>query len=82
MQAIEFETIAQHHSLRVPDQVPDGVKLRVLVLIDEKTPQAVSVELSGTKPRRKPSPLLAGSVVMQDDLLAPAASETDWNALQ
>ena len=82
MRAIEFETIAQHHSLRLPDQVPDGVKLRVLVLIDEKNPKAISAEPPGTRPRRKPSPMLAGSVVMHDDLLVPAAPEDDWNAAQ
>ncbi|WP_295402492.1 hypothetical protein [uncultured Thiocystis sp.] len=82
MQAIEFETIARHHLLQVPDQVPDGVKLRVLVLIDETSPQAVSVEAPDTRARRKPSLMLAGSVVLQDDLLAPAAPESDWNALQ
>lgn len=83
MQAIEFETIARHHLLQVPDQVPDGVKLRVLVLIDETSIQeAVSVEAPDTRARRKPSLMLAGSVVLQDDLLAPATPESDWNALQ
>ena len=82
MRAIEFETIAQHHSPQLPDQVPDGVKLRVLVLIDEESTKAVSTEPPGTRPRRKPSPMLAGSVVMHDDLLVPAAPEDDWNAVQ
>ena len=30
----------------------------------------------------KPSPRLAGSVVMHDDLLAPAVPEEDWSAMQ
>lgn len=38
MQAIEFETIAQGHTIRVPDTVPDGVRLRVLLLLDEHRP--------------------------------------------
>ena len=33
--AIEFEAVAQHHTLRLPGQVPDGVRLRVLVLMEE-----------------------------------------------
>jgi len=35
MQAIEFETTAKNHVIRLPDSVPDGVNLRVLVLLDE-----------------------------------------------
>ncbi len=37
MQTIEFETIAQGHIIRIPDTVPDGVRLRVRVLLDEKS---------------------------------------------
>jgi hypothetical protein len=38
---------------------------------------------SDTQPqRRKPSPRLAGTVTMQDDLIAPAASETEWESLK
>ena len=32
MQAIEFEAIATHHTIRVPDDVPEGVSMRVLLL--------------------------------------------------
>lgn len=35
MQAIEFKTTAQEHMIRVPDTVPDGVQLRVLLLLEE-----------------------------------------------
>ncbi|MFA5017566.1 MAG: hypothetical protein WC504_08465 [Methylobacter sp.] len=35
MQAIEFETIAHGHTIRVPDTVPDGVRLQVRLLLDE-----------------------------------------------
>lgn len=36
MQAIEFEAIADHqHRIRVPDHVPEGIRLRVLLLMDE-----------------------------------------------
>jgi hypothetical protein len=79
MQAIEFEAVAQHHTLRLPDQVPDGIRLRVLVLMDEDIDDASAKPV--VRPRRKPSPQLAGSAVMQDDLLKPAAPEDDWNAL-
>ncbi len=35
MQAIEFETIAHGHTIRIPDTVPDGVRLQVRLLLDE-----------------------------------------------
>jgi hypothetical protein len=74
MHAIEFEAIADQHLLRLPAQVPDGAKLRVILLMDE-------APLSMDRPRRKPSPKLAGSVVMHDDLLEPAVPERDWDVL-
>jgi hypothetical protein len=36
MQAIEFEATTFQHSIRVPDYVPDGVSLWVLLLVDDK----------------------------------------------
>lgn len=42
MQAIEFETIAHEHTIRIPDTVPDGVRLQVRLLLDEDA--AVAVE--------------------------------------
>jgi len=32
MQAIEFETVPEHHSIRLPDGVPSGVPLRVVLM--------------------------------------------------
>ena len=81
MQAIEFEAIADQHMLRLPDQVPDGIKLRVLLLMDDVIPE-VSELRPEERPRRQPSPKLAGSVVMLDDLLAPAVPAEDWEALK
>jgi len=81
MYAIEFEAIADQHLLRLPDQVPDGVKLRVVLLIDEAMHEVAQPQSVG-QPRRKPSPKLGGSVIMHDDLLEPALPEEDWNALK
>ena len=36
MQAVEFEAIAQNHLIRIPDNIPDGISIRVLLLVDEK----------------------------------------------
>ena len=81
MRAIEFEAVAKQHMVRLPEQVPDGVKLRVLLLMEDTEPQGSASE-AAIQPRRKPSPRLAGSVTMRDDLLAPAVPEQDWDALQ
>ena len=82
MRAIEFEAVAQHHTLRLPEQAPNGVRLRVLVLMEEGSHELLPVEPPAERSRRRPSARLAGSVVMHDDLLAPAVPEDDWNALQ
>ncbi len=81
MRAIEFEAVAKQHMLRLPEQVPDGVKLRVLLLMEDTEPQRSASE-AAIQPRRKPSPRLAGSVTMRDNLLAPAVPDQDWEALQ
>ena len=67
--------------LRLPDQVPNGVRLRVLLLLDDAM-NAVPMQQPEERRRRKPSPKLAGSVVMYDDLMAPAVPEEDWNTLK
>ena len=36
MQAIEFETIAHDHIIHIPDTVPDGVRLRVRLSVEER----------------------------------------------
>ena len=45
MQAIEFETTAHQHRINIPESVPDGVPLRVLLLIaDIKTAPTLDVK--------------------------------------
>ncbi|MEI6334667.1 MAG: hypothetical protein WCS87_08925 [Methylococcaceae bacterium] len=72
MRAIEFQGTADQHLLRISD----GVSMRVLLLLDE---EVVPIE---QKIRRKPSPKLAGTVVMYDDLILPAIAPDDWNVLK
>ena len=76
MRAIEFKATAHQHLLRLPYTIPDGIPLRVLLLLDE---DVLSVN---QQVRRKPSPKLAGTVTMQDDLIAPAIPAEEWDALQ
>jgi hypothetical protein len=40
MKAFEFETIADRHTIRLPDSIADGTRLRVLLLVDEPPRQA------------------------------------------
>lgn len=49
MQAIEFETIAHGHTIRIPDTVPDGVRLQVRLLLDEDA----AVAMEGAFPEEK-----------------------------
>jgi hypothetical protein len=35
MQAIEFQAVANNHHIRIPDNIPDGMNVRVLLLVDE-----------------------------------------------
>jgi hypothetical protein len=35
MQAIEFQTITHNRHIRLPDEIPDGMTIRVLLLVDE-----------------------------------------------
>ena len=44
MQAIEFEATAHNHIIRIPDNVPDGVLMRVLLLVNESVKITESTE--------------------------------------
>jgi hypothetical protein len=45
MQAIEFEAVSQNHLIRIPDNIPDGISIRVLVLVeDEKMTRNFDIE--------------------------------------
>jgi hypothetical protein len=35
MQAIEFEATTFKHTIRIPDDIPNGVSLRVFLLVDD-----------------------------------------------
>jgi hypothetical protein len=50
--------------------------------MEDNALEARSASPIADRPLRKPSPKLAGSVVMHDDLLAPAVPEEAWSVLQ
>lgn len=36
MQAIEFETTVQNHIIHIPENIPNGAAIRVLLLLEDK----------------------------------------------
>lgn len=79
MQALRYVTESVNHQvvIQIPPEL-DCRRLEIIVL-----PVGENISDRGAIPaRRKPSALLAGSVVMADDLIAPAAPEEDWDALK
>ena len=36
MQAIEFQAVSKNQHIRLPDEIPDGMTIRVLLLVDEQ----------------------------------------------
>ncbi|MGI9212052.1 MAG: hypothetical protein ACR2HF_06230 [Methylococcaceae bacterium] len=55
MQAIEFETMALHQTIRLPKGIPDGVNLRVLILVDD-SPSPTTAKGSTSQEPRHPAP--------------------------
>lgn len=79
MQALRYVTESVNHQvvIQLPPEL-DRQRLEIIVLpLGENMPAQSAIPA-----RRKPSPLLDGSVVMADDLIAPAAPEEDWEALK
>lgn len=79
MQALRYVTESVNHQvvIQLPPEL-DCQRLEIIVL-----PLGGNMPIqSAVQTRRKPSPLLAGSVVMADDLIAPAVPEEDWEALK
>lgn len=78
MEVLRFVAEPVNHQL-VIDLPPslDHQRLEVIV-----KPAADNVSPVVSRGRRKPSPLLAGSVILADDLIAPAVIEEDWDALK
>ncbi|MGA7980778.1 MAG: hypothetical protein WCA32_11175 [Chromatiaceae bacterium] len=77
MKAIEIEATVEKHCIRLPDAIPDGTHLRVLLLMDETS---VSADNSGDLKR-----LLAGLTdgLTEEDLRRPrdfGRGDTEWGS--
>ena len=46
MQTIEFEATAYQHTIRIPDNIPDGMTLKVLLWVDESVSANKNTEQS------------------------------------
>jgi hypothetical protein len=78
MEALRLITESQNSRL-VIDLPPslEHCTLEVIVM-----PAEVAMRAVEPKRRHIPSPMLAGTVCLKDDLIAPATSASDWDALQ
>lgn len=79
MQALRLIARPSNHQLLI--ELPPGMDdclLEVIVLPAAETDPVSAV----SRRRRRPAPRLAGTVTLQDDLLAPAIPDTDWEVLR
>jgi len=78
MEALRFITEPINHQLII--DLPPGLDSRRLeVIVFPTNDQLAAPE---TVARLKPSPRLAGTVTLHDDLITPACPEEDWEALR
>jgi hypothetical protein len=78
MEALRFITEPINHQLII--DLPPGLDSRRLeVIVFPANDQVAAPEPAA---RLKPSPRLAGTVILHDDLIAPACPEEDWEALR
>ena len=80
MRVLRFVTESVNHQVVI--QVPPEFDYQRLEVILLPAGEEAAPVLGVPRQRRKPSPLLAGSVVLHDDLIAPAVPEEDWDALK
>lgn len=78
MEALRLITESYDHRLVI--DLPASMENCMLEVIVMRAEQSL---LTATPRRRhSPSPLLAGTVRLKDDLISPAVPEGDWDALQ
>ncbi|WP_044406221.1 hypothetical protein [Thiomicrospira microaerophila] len=77
MYAIEFETVVRDHLIRLPNDVPEDCPVKVLVLYETPFKKMVV-----NKKKRKPHPMLKGTVKSAADLMSSALPSKDWAMLK
>jgi len=85
MQTIEFETTAFQHTVRIPDDVPDGVLVRIVLSFDDTKIQNDSnnkhgENLPGTMPNvgSDEAVVRTSKAKRQAALAHIAATQVDW----
>ena len=84
MQALRVIKTPDNHQVVIdlPPGMDNARQVEVIVLAVEEVEAAVTASTSITaQPKRKPSHRLAGTRSV-GDIMAPAVSESDWDALQ
>jgi hypothetical protein len=79
MKAIEIEATVEKHCIRLPDAIPDGTHLRVLLLMDEASAAAAAADSGDLKQT------LAGLTegLEEEDLRRPrdfGRGDTEWDS--
>ncbi|MBU1664473.1 MAG: hypothetical protein KKG92_03620 [Gammaproteobacteria bacterium] len=80
MEAMRLFAEPMNHQLVI--DLPPGLercRLEIIVMPAASADQNMAPVLPR---RRKPSPLLAGTVQLKDNLIDPAVPETDWDAVK
>lgn len=79
MEALRLITESRNHLLVIDlPKSMENCRLEVIVMPAEKSVATMAIP----KKPRSPSPVLAGTVRLKDDLISPATPEGDWDALQ
>jgi hypothetical protein len=77
MYAVEFNAQAHNHFIRVPDEIPDGMEMRVLLLMREVVQKTGSKPISSIEAQllENMTPHLAHA----DELVNPLKSEWSYD---
>jgi len=79
MEALRLIAEPKNHQLII--DLPPSMNQRRLEVIVMPATSIEQTPVVSTR-RRKPSVLLAGTVSLGDDLITPAVTEADWDALK
>lgn len=81
MKAIEIEATVEKHCIRLPDAIPDGTHLRVLLLMDEASAAAAAAAADSGDLKQTLAGLTEG--LTEEDLRRPrnfGRGDTEWDS--
>jgi hypothetical protein len=71
MYAVEFNAQAHNHFIRVPDEIPDGMEMRVLLLLKNNQPSQQTMPDTATTPDLKQLLMSLTDGLTDEDLARP-----------